>query len=85
MLLAKLKEKNEVNDEEEIIIVIHKIMEWDKKRKFGCRFGDFILLLCCVIIINLIAVYITHKINVVLMILSVAVYAVLVNRSSPEY
>lgn len=65
--------------------MIHKIIKWDKKRKFGCRFGDFILLLCCVIIINLIAVYITHKINAVIMILSVVVYVILVNRNSLEY
>ena len=64
--------------------MIHKIIEWDKRRKFGHKNGDFIFLLCCVLIINLIVFFVTHKINILVLVLSTVVYVILVNRDTPD-
>lgn len=64
--------------------MIHKIIEWDKRRKFGHRFGDFIFLLFCVVIINVIVVCVTQKINIWVLVLSMGVYEILVNRDRPD-
>lgn len=64
--------------------MIHKLIEWDKRRKFGHRFADFIFLLCFGILINVIVVCVTHKINILVLVLSIVVYEILVNRDSPD-
>lgn len=64
--------------------MINKIIEWDKRRKFGHRFGDFIFLLFCVVIINVIVVCVTQKINIWVLVLSMGVYEILVNRDRPD-
>lgn len=66
------------------VIMIHKIIEWDKRRKFGHRFGDFIFLLFCVFIINTIVFCITQKINIFVLVLSMVVYEILVSRDTPD-
>lgn len=64
--------------------MIKKIIEWDKRRKFGHRFGDFVFLICSVAIINAIVAYVTDKINIPLLVLSMAIYLILVNRDRPD-
>lgn len=64
--------------------MIHKIIEWDKRRKFGHRFGDFIFLLFCVVLINTIMFCVTHKINILVLILSLVIFEILVRRDAPD-
>ncbi len=67
--------------------MIHKIIEWDKRRKFGHRFSDFVLLYCvysillyCVyFIVNITVFYITGKLNILVMILSTIIFELLIN------
>lgn len=64
--------------------IIHKIIEWDKKRKFGSRFFDFILLLCIYLAINMTIMCVTKRINIPIIVITIFLYEILVNRSLPD-
>lgn len=63
---------------------IRKIIEWDKKRKFGHAFQDYIVILFTYAFVNTLMFFISGKINFVLIIVTATISVLLWNRTPPE-
>lgn len=64
--------------------MIRKIIEWDKKRKFGHKFEDFILITGVNLAINLLIVYVSQEINLKVAVATTLISVWLFNRENPE-
>ena len=64
--------------------IIKKIIEWDKHRKFGHKFSDFILLLCVGAIINILITAITQDINELYVFITAMICVLLWSRKAPD-
>lgn len=65
------------------MFMIRKIIEWDKKRKFGHKFWDFILILCLYVVINLFAFIAAGELNLYLLGATAILSVWLWNRKPP--
>lgn len=64
--------------------ILHKIIEWDKQRKFGHTFGDFLFMLLFTMILNVVVCLIANRIVMPVLIISTIIYVIIVNRKSPD-
>lgn len=67
-------------------MLIRKLIEWDKGRKFGCEFKDFLIMLILVFIVNTLPILFSWGLDarMLLAFISVIVHTLVVNRRSPE-
>lgn len=63
--------------------MIKKIVEWDKKRKFGHKFEDFILIFCVYVVINLLVFFALKEINLYVTSITAVVSVLLWSRNPP--
>lgn len=65
--------------------MIRKIIEWDKKRKFGHKFKDFILITGANVAINLFIFFVSQEINLKVAVATSVISVWLFNRKNPEH
>lgn len=63
--------------------VWHQFVEWDKHRKFGCEFGDFLILMFLYLVVGLICVFCLDNWFDVVLLLSFVMTG-LCNRRPPD-
>lgn len=43
--------------------LINRLIEWDRGRKFGCEFTDFLMILLVVLIVNMLPIIFSWNLN----------------------
>ena len=64
--------------------IVKKVIEWDRRRKFGHKFEDFVLLLVASMVLTLVVTYVSKEINYMQIFITVFVCATLWNRKNPD-